>query len=149
MFDSKKDGARAMVAVSLIDGGVEKVSVRLTLSAKLNDILNNADAFLDVLDLQGRQYFIAKHRIARVELIEVPKANRMREGAAGADFDPHAILGVARDADAETIRRAYHGLVKAYHPDRFSGVDLPKELRDYAAALLVRINLAMEQIGGG
>jgi DnaJ-domain-containing protein 1 len=32
--------------------------------------------------------------------------------------DPYAILGLPRDATAEQVRRAYHKLAKAYHPDR-------------------------------
>ncbi len=32
--------------------------------------------------------------------------------------DPYTVLGVARDANAETIRKAYRDLVKRYHPDK-------------------------------
>ena len=31
--------------------------------------------------------------------------------------DPYAVLGVARDADADTIRKAYRKLAREYHPD--------------------------------
>lgn len=31
--------------------------------------------------------------------------------------DPYTVLGVARDADPETIKRAYRRLAKKYHPD--------------------------------
>lgn len=31
--------------------------------------------------------------------------------------DPYTVLGVPRDADAETIKRAYRRLAKKYHPD--------------------------------
>ena len=87
----------------------------------------------------------------RVDLVEVPRANHMnlqRRATDNDGFDPYKVLGVAREADADTIRQAYHLMVKAYHPDRFTGIDLPKEMKDYAAAMVVRINLAYEQIGG-
>jgi hypothetical protein len=151
MFHSNKSNAvRALVALTFVNGQSETVSVRLPLTSKLNDALNNPEAFLDVVDGAGKQYFVAKTNLLRVELIEVPKASQMnmqRRAGEREVFNPYQVLGVADNADAETIRQAYHVKVKAYHPDRFTAVDLPKEMTEYAAAMLVRINLAYEQIG--
>jgi DnaJ-domain-containing protein 1 len=152
VFNSSKTNAiRALVAMTFADGRTDMVSVRLSLTSKLHDALNSADAFLDVVNGAGKQYFVAKSSIASVELIEVPKAGQMNMQRRTIDreqFDPYKILGVASDAEQDAIRQAYHAMVKAYHPDRFSALDLPKEMKDYAAAMLVRINLAYEQIGG-
>jgi DnaJ domain len=148
--NSKTNAVRALVAVTLADGRTETVSVRLPLTSKLNDALNNADSFLDVVNGAGKQHFVAKSSIVSVELIEVPKASQMNLQRRAGDrerFDPHEVLGIPADAGADAIRQAYHVMVKAYHPDRFSAIDLPKEMKDYAAAMLVRINLAYEQIG--
>lgn len=151
MFDNAKANAvRALVAVTLKDGAVESLSVKLPMSSKLNDALNNADMFLDVVDAEGKQTFLAKSTIARVELIEVPRANQInlrRRAGDNVAFDPYAVLGVAKGSDPAAIRQAYHAAAKRYHPDRFLNVDLPKEMADYVAAMLVRINLAFEQIG--
>ena len=35
-----------------------------------------------------------------------------------ATFDPYRVLGLAKDADAAAIKKAYRKLAKAYHPDR-------------------------------
>jgi hypothetical protein len=151
MFDNAKSNpVRALVAVTLKDGTVESLSVKLPLSSKLHDALNNADLFLDVTDAEGKQTFLAKSDIRRVELIEVPRANQInlrRRASDNSAFDPYAVLGVTRGTDAVAIRQAYHAMAKKYHPDRFLNLDLPKEMADYAAAMLVRINLAFEQIG--
>ena len=38
--------------------------------------------------------------------------------------DPHALLGVAKDADGRTLKRAYFKLSKDIHPDRYYGKQL-------------------------
>jgi hypothetical protein len=37
-------------------------------------------------------------------------------------------------------------MARLYHPDRIASYELPKEIKDYARAMLVRINLAFEQL---
>jgi hypothetical protein len=37
-------------------------------------------------------------------------------------------------------------MARLYHPDRIASYDLPEEIKDYARAMLVRINLAFEQL---
>lgn len=150
MFD-KGQNVRTLVAVTRKDGTVENLTLKLSLSGKLHETLNNPDRFLDVTDAQGKQSFLAKDEISRVELIEVPRASHLnlyRRATDNGNFDPYAVLGVDRNADAAAIRAAYHAQAKRYHPDRFLNIDLPREMADYAAAMLVRINLAYEQIGG-
>jgi DnaJ-domain-containing protein 1 len=150
MYESNKNsGVRALVFVTYGDGATENLSIKLPLTSKLNDALNNADAFLDAINAEGKQAFIAKSRIVRIELVEVPKATQMNQHRRENDraFDPHQVLGVEKGAEAEAVRTAYLALAKKYHPDRFLAMDLPREMLDYAAAMLVRINLAYEQIG--
>jgi curved DNA-binding protein CbpA len=38
----------------------------------------------------------------------------------------YAVLGIPRDADEETIRTAYRGLARRYHPDRGAGSSAEK-----------------------
>jgi hypothetical protein len=56
------------------------------------------------------------------------------------DFDPYAVLGVARTATEAEIRAAYRELVAKYHPDRHQG----NPLENLAAAKLAEINRAYE-----
>ncbi|MCB1434826.1 MAG: DnaJ domain-containing protein, partial [Alphaproteobacteria bacterium] len=88
--------------------------------------------FLDVTNADEKQYFVAKREIAKVELVEVPKANQLNLQRRATDrerFNPYEVLGVDRGADAEQIRQAYHAMIKSYHPDRYTGIDLPKEMK--------------------
>lgn len=151
MFNGRDDKAnRSPVFLTLQDGAVLTVSVRLPLSNRLGDALNNGDAFLDVQTPSGQQQFIAKAAIRSVRSANVPRVDQLDvEGRAPgtASFDPYAVLKVAKDASPEDIRHAYHRMAKLYHPDRIASFDLPEEVMDYVRAMLVRINLAFEQIG--
>jgi len=152
MFNARDDKTnRAPVFLTLADNSVLTVSIRLPLSNRLADALNGADAFLDVVSPSGQQQFVAKGAIRSVRSAIVPKADHLdtEKGASGtASFDPYAVLKVSKEASREEVRHAYHRMARLYHPDRIASFDLPPEVMDYVRAMLVRINLAFEQIGG-
>ena len=54
--------------------------------------------------------------------------------------DFYAVLGVAPDATPDELRRAYHRLVKLWHPDRYTGA--PDELRARAERRMRQLNEA-------
>lgn len=148
MFQSSNNAQRALVTLHLTGGTRQVASIKLPLSGKLNEAMNNADQFLDVITSDGQQQFIAKHAIQKAEIIDPPKArlNQQRRDSDNKYFDPHAVLGVTNAASRDELRQAYIALVKAYHPDRFANMDLPAEMKDYAAAMQARINMAYDQL---
>jgi DnaJ-domain-containing protein 1 len=153
MFDnSSKAGNvnRALVALTLDDGSVVNVSIKMSLTNKIADSLNSAEPFLDIVTSDGEQMFIAKSSIRQARLLDVPKANQLnlqRRVSDRAVFDPFAVLKLAKGSDFEDIRQAYLRLSRIYHPDRMGGFELPEEMLEYARTMQVRINLAYEQIG--
>ena len=151
MFNGRDDKAnRAQVLVTLNDGSGITVSLRMPLSNKLGDALNNGDVFIDALSASGQQLFIAKTSIRSVRSADVPKTDQLDSDARApgtASFDPYAVLKVERDASADDIKQAYHRMARLYHPDRIASYELPEEVKDYVRSMLVRINLAFEQIG--
>ena len=68
-----------------------------------------------------------------------------RDAAARAPWDPHAVLGVERDASAEQITRAYRERMRSYHPDHVA--HLGEELRELAHRKALEIQRAYEEIG--
>ena len=60
--------------------------------------------------------------------------------------DPHAILGVGKDASLEVIREAYRRLVRESHPDLVIAQGLPPEWIALATARVARINSAYDQL---
>lgn len=151
MFNGRYDNAnRTAVLLTLADNQVVTVSIRLPLSRRLADALNNDDVFLDAITPSGQQQFIAKSTIKLVRSANVPRADQLdTEGRVPGTpaFDPYAILKVAKDASPEDIKSAYHRMARLYHPDRIASYELPDEVKDYVRTMLVRINLAFEQIG--
>jgi DnaJ-domain-containing protein 1 len=150
MFSSSTPSPRLLAKLTLTDGKAVLVSVKLPLSGKLADAFNNAETFLDVILGDGTAQMINKSQIARAEAADPPRAglNQQRRSSDRAGFNPHAVLGVEKTATAEAMRTAYVALVKQYHPDRFAAMDLPQEMKDYAAAMQARINMAYQQLGG-
>jgi molecular chaperone DnaJ len=57
--------------------------------------------------------------------------------ATAAKTDYYEVLGVARDADEESIRRAFHALARECHPDVSSAPDAEPRFRELAEAYSV------------
>ena len=151
MFNGREDRVnRTQVALTLTDNSVVTVQMKMPLSNRLGEALNNADIFLDALTLTGQQQDIAKSSIRAVRSAAMPRSDQLdtESRAPGtASFDPYAVLKVDRGASSEEIRQAYHRMARLYHPDRIASYELPEEVKEYVRAMLVRINLAFEQIG--
>jgi DnaJ-domain-containing protein 1 len=139
---------RVLVNLQLRDGSKLMASVKLPLSGKLIDLLNNQDRFLDVLGAEGEQYFLSKEQVLQAAIANPPKAelNMNRRAGDGRGFNAWAVLGVASGSTPDEIKVAYRTLVKTYHPDRFANLDLPPEMKEYAASMLARINIAHDQL---
>ena len=66
-----------------------------------------------------------------------------------AEQDHYAFLGVARDAPAETIRKAYFELAKRWHADRLVGAGLDETSKEQAAELFRRAEEANRVLSNG
>jgi DnaJ domain len=150
MFSSTSQVQRTMAKLTLTDGKSEIVSVKLPMSGKLTDAFNSTEIFVDIISGDGTQQVINKSVIARAEAFDPPRAglNQQRRSSDKSGFNAYAVLGIEKDAAPEQMRSAYMALVKSYHPDRFVSLDLPQEMKDYAAAMQARINMAYQQLGG-
>ena len=149
MYQSRDRINRTLVSLTLTDDSVLTVSVRMPLSNKLGDALNAPEPFLDVITPGGEQQYIAKAAVRTVRSMVIPTADQLdldARQAAVANLDAHAVLKLEKDAGQEEIRQAYHRMARLYHPDRIASYELPDEIKDYARAMLVSINLAFEKL---
>jgi hypothetical protein len=129
--------------VTLNGGEVIKGRFVINSARSIYEILNGETHFLDFETYTGERSLIARATINAVKLASVPAAfslkNRIKDNEA---FEPHAILGVETDASWDAVRAAYVKLSKTYHPDRFTGLELPPEVREYLSIMARRINAA-------
>ena len=135
----------------VLDNGSELIGHLLVAQQRgVIEELNAAGGFAEFEAMDKTRSYLAKSSIRAARSASLTKVerldNRFREGTT---FDPHAVLGVPRTADREAIRKAYHTLAKAYHPDRLQAIELPQEIVDYATAMAKRINAAYSALLGG
>jgi DnaJ like chaperone protein len=60
--------------------------------------------------------------------------------------DPYSVLGVARQADNETVHQAWRKLMRENHPDSLASRGVPAEFIARATAKVARINAAWDQV---
>lgn len=147
MFSSQADQQLVPVHLFMTSGECLKGGVVVGLTGKLADLMAKPYPFLEFRASDGTQQFVNKASIARAVPLEVPRADQLsRRLAHDQAFDPHAVLGVGEDATARDISAAYHALARQYHPDRYAGLDAPREVIDYVSAMFSRITLAYSEL---
>lgn len=132
------------VEIRLSDGSTAKGKLWAAANKSLADTLNGASPFLEFTPYGAEKpQYLSRAHILTIAAIEIPKSVPLHErrGSGDAD-DPHHILGIEPGSAWHCVREAYIALAKAYHPDRFAGVTLPNEVREYLGVRASRINAA-------
>lgn len=147
MFErTKVDNSQVQVGVPVEitrdDGQVDKGKLLIAMSARVADVLNGPLQYLEFEDYQGRRTLICKSALQAVRVIEIPGAANLSARSRDGEFDPYRVLGLEPAASWEEVKTAYHAQSKIYHPDRYATAELPREVRDYLAAMARRINAA-------
>ena len=82
-------------------------------------------------------------RVIRSRLLAAPRV-QPRPRRTDPAWDPHAVLGVDRDASDAQLTQAYRERLKQYHPDRVAS--LGPELRDLAHRKTLEIQRAWSEL---
>jgi DnaJ-domain-containing protein 1 len=150
MFDRNKDntGGPTEVEIALSDGQMLNGKLTLPPGRSLPDFLNGAATFVEFQPVDGDRMFIAKSSVHSVRPApSMPAAPDLWAGPTeGSGFDPFKVLGIPADSSREDAREAYLNLAKCYHPDKYASADLPREVRDYLAVMVRRINAAYDTV---
>jgi hypothetical protein len=135
------------VSLRLTDGTLLNGFVNCGLTGKLESVLSAENAFVEYTSKDGQKRFIARHQIASVEPMENMRAPTLRASEVDS-MDAYATLGIFRGASLDQAKDAYHRLSKMYHPDRWSGPDVPREMAAYASDKFRQINAAFTAVRG-
>ena len=140
-FVPEKDAIQ--VEITTADGGFTKGRLWASAGKSLADTLNGPAPFLEFTAYgEERVDFIAKAHVASLRTIEIPKTAPLYDRRGSSADDPYRILGLQSGASWFSIREAYLRLAKSHHPDSFSSVELPDEVREYLDSKIQRINAA-------
>ncbi|VAV98869.1 hypothetical protein MNBD_ALPHA08-1337 [hydrothermal vent metagenome] len=148
MFNSENATKNIATKVKLMDGSVQTGNLIISMTSDLPRTLNGETKFLEFEDMSGERCFFAKHSLAQVTPTDIPKARKLDAGAdSDENFNPYRVLKISPESDAAAIQAAYYQQAKLYHPDRFSGCELPDEMARYADNMSRLINAAFQAIG--
>ena len=154
MFNKENDYQRhnrapVSVSITLAAGQTLRGTLFVPKTKSLMEELNRGEPFLEFESYDGTRMFIARTNIGSVKEFNIPRVDQLENKVGLLDqFDAHAVLGVAADADKVAIRQAYLNLAKTYHPDRFARMELPREVFEYLSAVATRVNLAYSELRG-
>jgi hypothetical protein len=150
MFDrGSRERTEGPVTVQIVLEGGEELQGKLLVppGRVLSDVLNSTAPFIEFEPTEGDRMFIAKSALQSVQPSNVPAKPDLWAGSAEpGSFDPLAVLGLKAGATREEARDAYVRMAKIYHPDRYAAVELPREVRDYLAAMVRRVNAAHQAL---
>ncbi|MEO0671451.1 MAG: J domain-containing protein [Pseudomonadota bacterium] len=142
-IDNTRDVIAVAVKVALTDGAELVGKLVISRSRDLQETLNGGDPFVAFEPYGETRMILAKSSIQSVRPIDAAQVPNLTAPITDGDgFDPHTVLGVARRADWDEIRAAFHKLSMVYHPDRYATAHLPADVSAYLDAKARQINTA-------
>lgn len=146
MFDSSSSQSLE-VSVRMLDGAIIRGSLSKGQSNSLEGVLSKETPFLEFTSKDGQRKFIAKHQIAYVEPVEPLRKPILANRNDPRYTDAFTILDLDRNNCTFTDAKvAFHQKAKQYHPDTYSGIDLPDEMRRYVNDMFRQINTAFTEL---
>jgi len=144
---SKAEKTFIPVILTLVDGESLKGAIAISKNSRLGDLLNGSDRYVLFKTNNGEPIYLSQTTIAAVQSNEKPSARQLDVSLKNLEeINPYLILKVKPGTGKAELRNAYHELVKHYHPDQFSNVKLPREVKSYLDAVIKRLNAAYQEL---
>ena len=135
------------VMITLVDRTTITGNLNKPRTKTLLEFMNYDAQFIELERKDGSRVDLAKTAIRTIEPYEAPRANQLsQEMHKFESFEPHEVLGIIKGAPREAVREAYLKMQRMYHPDRYTGTELPAEVADYINAIARRVNIAYSML---
>lgn len=144
MFDNSNKTLE--VSVRMLDGATIRGSISQGQATSLEGVLSKDTPFLEFISKDGQRKFIAKHQIAYVEPVEPLRKPVLANLNDPRYTDAFTILGLDKNCTFTDAKIAFHNKAKQYHPDTYSGIDLPPEVARYVNDMFRQINTAFTEL---
>jgi hypothetical protein len=151
MFERNPVDHRGEVAIvcdlSLADGTHVTGRTYIPSGRPVSKLLEGTDAFIYLETFDSDAVFVPKSDIRGVKIVNTgrPASSKLTLPDAKT-FDPYRVLGLEKGASFADIKSAYHTQSKLYHPDCYSGVELPGDVKAYMDAMLRNVNAAFQAL---
>ncbi len=135
------------IDVTLNSGASMRGHIVAGITGKLVETLNKPEPFIEFIKSSGEVVLIAKSSIAAVAPVKVNKTDQLSKRLQETGLpNPHTVLGIPQNANHMEVQNAYHSLARRYHPDHFSGREIPPEVLQYVSAMFQRITAAYNEL---
>ena len=140
MFRRSTDGVAVSASIRLSDGALLIGAINCGASGRIETLLAGTSDFIEYVSKEGQQRFIARHQIASIEPVGPVRTPVLP--AVENEIDAFEVIGVRRGAKSEEAMEAFKRLVHLYHPDRWTGDEVPFEFRRYAVEKMRQLHAA-------
>jgi len=114
------------------------------------EILLNGALSDGAISAAERQVLERVAKALRLGIAELDRLISMRHRqhvpSSSPEPDPYEVLGISRQAENQDIKKAYRQLMSQYHPDKMSGRDVPKTMREYSDRRVREVRAAYDKL---
>ena len=144
MFRRNSDGIAVSASVRMNDGAILIGTINCGASGRLENLLAGDSSFIEFVSKDGQQRFVARHQVASIEPLAVISEPYLPDPTEEAD--PFDLIGVKHGDSVEAALAAFQRKLHAYHPERWSGDDIPFEFARYASEKTRQLNMAFTEV---
>lgn len=143
----KQNSTPVLAEVRLVDGTLLKGTILVQRDQTMKELFCGSEPFVEFECSVSGEMVVSKSSIATARTCKQISADQLdRRNKLLDKSDAFGVLKLPKTADRDKVREGYLALARAYHPDRYTGSELPPEVIEYLNAMTRRINAAYSEL---